>query len=87
MDTKSIATLVDEKIKNMLQQTLESIFLKGETHHIADRHHTKIISAMTGSAIYSAAHYWLIAGKHDRTDLLVDIVRSYVMNGLGLFRK
>ncbi|WP_253300721.1 hypothetical protein [Paenibacillus lautus] len=87
MDTKSIATLVDEKIKNTLQQTLESIFLKGETHHIADPHHTKIISAMTGSAIYSAAHYWLISGEIDRTDLLVDIVRPYVMNGLGLYRK
>ncbi|MCU6793824.1 hypothetical protein OB236_17110 [Paenibacillus sp. WQ 127069] len=52
---------------------------------MADQH-TKIISAMTGSAIYSAAHYWLIVEENDRTDLLVDIARTYVMNGLGLYR-
>lgn len=82
MDSKSIATLVDEKVKKMLQQTIESIFLKGDNHNMADRHHIKIISAMTGSAIYGAAHRWLIVGEKDRTDLLVDIVRPYVMNGL-----
>jgi hypothetical protein len=52
---------------------------------MADQH-TKIISAMTGSAIYSAAHYLLIVEENDRTDLLVDIARTYVMNGLGLYR-
>ncbi|WP_243767692.1 TetR/AcrR family transcriptional regulator [Paenibacillus agricola] len=82
----SQSTAVDEKVKKMLQQIIESIFLKGDSLHIADRHHTKIISAMTGSAIYGAAHYWLIVGEKDRTDLLVDIVRPYVMNGLGLYR-
>lgn len=39
---------------------------------------------MTGSAIYGAAHYWLNAGENNRTDVLVDIARPYVMNGLGL---
>lgn len=85
MDSKSIANLIDEKIKNMLQQTIENILMKGDNHHMTDRHHTKIISAMTGSAIYGAAHYWLIVGENERTDLLVDMVRPYVMNGLGLY--
>lgn len=84
-DSKSIATLVDEKIKKMLQQMIESIFLKGDTIRIEDRHNTKIISAMTGSAIYGAVHYWVMVGENDRTDLLVDIIRPYVMNGLGLY--
>ncbi|AET56877.1 TetR/AcrR family transcriptional regulator [Paenibacillus terrae] len=86
MDSNSMATLVDEKIKKMLQQTIESIFLKGDTPHGADRHHIKIMAAMTGSAIYGAAHYWLNVEEKDRTDVLVDIVRPYVMNGLGLYR-
>lgn len=84
MDSKSIATLVNEKIKKLLQKTIESILLKGDTHHLSDRHHIKIISAMTSSAIYGAAHSWLMVGENDRTDLLIDIVRPYVMNGLGL---
>ncbi|AWV33848.1 TetR/AcrR family transcriptional regulator [Paenibacillus odorifer] len=84
MDSKSIAKLVDEKVKNMLQQIIENIFLKGVNYDIADRQHTKIISAMTGSAIYGAAFSWLIEGEADQTDLLVDIVRPYVMSGLGL---
>ncbi|MDQ0887834.1 AcrR family transcriptional regulator [Paenibacillus sp. V4I9] len=87
MDSKSIAKLVDEKIKKMLQQTIESIFLKGDNHQMVVLHHSKIISAMTGSAIYGAAHCWFMSGENDRTDLLVDIVRPYVMNGLGLYRK
>ncbi|MEK3917823.1 TetR/AcrR family transcriptional regulator [Paenibacillus sp. FSL H7-0331] len=86
MDSNSMATLVDEKIKKMLQQTIENIFLKGDTHHGADRHHIKITAVMTGSAIYGAAHYWLNVEEKDRTDVLVDIVRPYVMNGLGLYR-
>ncbi|MEW9698636.1 TetR/AcrR family transcriptional regulator [Paenibacillus sp. SI8] len=86
MDSNSMATLVDEKIKKMLQQTIESIFLKGDTHHGADRHHIKIMAAMTGSAIYGAAHFWLNVEEKDRTVVLVDIVRPYVMNGLGLYR-
>ncbi|QDP41584.1 TetR/AcrR family transcriptional regulator [Radiobacillus deserti] len=84
MDSKSIATLVNEKIKKLLQQTIESIILKGDTHHLSDSHHIKIISAMTSSAIYGAAHSWLMVGENDRTDLLIDIVHPYVMNGLGL---
>ncbi|MBW7456826.1 TetR/AcrR family transcriptional regulator [Paenibacillus sepulcri] len=86
MDSQSIAKLVDEKVKKMLQQIIEGIFVQGDNHHIADRHHIKIISAMTGAAIYGAAHYWLIVGENNRADLLVDIVRPYVMNGLGLNR-
>jgi len=82
MDSKSIATLVDEKVKKMLQQIIESIFSKG---HYTDRHHKKVISAMTGSAIYGAAHYWLTVGENNRTDLLLEMVRPYVMNGLGLY--
>ncbi|MFD2370072.1 TetR family transcriptional regulator [Brevibacillus gelatini] len=82
MDSKSIAELVDEKVKKMLQQIIESIFSKG---HYTDRRQIKVISAMTGSAIYGAAHYWLTVGENNRTDLLVDMVRPYVMNGLGLY--
>lgn len=84
MDSKSIDTLVHEKVKKMLQQMIESILLNGDIQRMADRQHTKVISTMTGSAIYSAAHYWFISGEKDRTDLLVDTVRSYVMNGLRL---
>jgi AcrR family transcriptional regulator len=84
MDSNSMATLVDEKIKKMLQQTIESIFLKGDARQGVDRNHIKIKAAMTGSAIYGAAHYWLNVGEKDRTDVLIDTVRPYVMNGLGL---
>lgn len=86
MDSKPMATLVDEKIKKMLLQTIESIFLKGAAHLGMDSHSIKVMAAMTGSAIYSAAHYWLNVEDKDRTDGLVDIVRPYVMNGLGLYR-
>src|SRR5471030_1934369 len=86
MDSKSIATLVDEKIRNMLKQMIESIFLKGNTFHTEDNLNIKIISAMTCSAIYSGAYSWFKDGKNDRTDLLVDIVRPYVMNGLDIYR-
>lgn len=84
LDSNTMATLVDEKIKKMLQQTIESIFLKEDTHHGADRHHIKIMAAMTGSAIYGAAHYWLNVEEKVRTNVLVDIVRPYVMNGIAM---
>lgn len=84
-NSKSIATLVDEKIKKMLQQMIESIFLKDNTFCIKDNLNTKIISAMTCSAIYSATYSWFMAGENDRMDLLVDIVRPYVMKGLDLY--
>lgn len=83
MDSKSIASIIDEKIKKLLQQTIESILLNGNTHPMENRH-TTIISAMTGSAIYGAAHSWLTDGENDRTDLLVGIVRPFVMSGLAL---
>lgn len=85
MDRQSIATLIDEKVKKMLQQIIESIFLKGDNHHMADRRYTKIISTMTSSTIYGAAYDWFMIGESDRTDLLIDIVRPYIMNGLGLY--
>jgi AcrR family transcriptional regulator len=85
-NSKSIATLVDEKIKKMLQQMIEGIFLKDNTFCIKDSLNTKIISAMTCSAIYSATYSWFMAGDNDRINLLVDIVRPYVMKGLDLYR-
>lgn len=81
MDSKTMATLVDEKIKKMLQHTIESILLND---YNTDHNHVKIISAMTASAIYGAARNWLTVGENNRTDLLIDIVRPYVMKGLGL---
>ncbi|EHJ00496.1 regulatory protein TetR [Clostridium sp. DL-VIII] len=87
MDSKSIATLVDEKIRNMLKQMLESIFLKGDTFRTKDNLNIKMISAMTCSAIYGGAYSWFKDGENDRTDLLVDIVRPYVMKGLDMYRK
>lgn len=86
MDSKSIATLVDEKIRNMLKQMLESIFLKGHTFRAKDNLNIKMISAMTCSAIYGGAYSWFKDGENDRTDLLVDIVRPYVMKGLDMYR-
>ncbi|MDG0792298.1 TetR/AcrR family transcriptional regulator [Cohnella ginsengisoli] len=86
MDSHSMATLVDEKIKKMLQQTIARIFLKGDLPHGADKHRIQIMAAMTGSAIYGAAHFWLNVEEKDRTDVLVDLVRPYVMNGLGPYR-
>lgn len=83
LDSKSIATFVDDKLKRILQQIIESILLKDVNRRTANRQHTKIISAMTGSAIYGAAHSWLTVGESGRTDLLVDIVRPYVMNSLA----
>ncbi|MEK3836574.1 MULTISPECIES: TetR/AcrR family transcriptional regulator [unclassified Paenibacillus] len=84
IDSNPMAKLVDDKIKKMLQQTIESIFMKGDTCQGADIHHIKIMAAMTGSAIYGAAHYWLNAGESNRPDVLVDVARPYVMHGLGL---
>jgi len=84
-NSKSIATLVDEKIKKMLQQIIEGIFLKGNTFCIKDNLNIKIISAMTCSAIYSATYSWFMAGENDRINLLVDIVHPYVMKGLDLY--
>lgn len=84
MDSKS--TIVDDKVKKMLQQTIESILLKGDNSYQEDRYPAEIASAITSSAIYGAAHYWLTVRKNNRTDLLVDMVRPYVMNGLGLNR-
>lgn len=85
MDSKSIATIVDEKITNMLKQMIEGIFFKGNTFRTEDNLNIKIISAMTCSAIYGGAYSWFKAGENDRTDLLVDIVRPYVMNGLNIY--
>ncbi|ANS73782.1 TetR family transcriptional regulator [Paenibacillus yonginensis] len=79
MDSKSIAALVDEKIKKLLQQIIEGILSKGQNF---DRHQIQIISAMIGSTIYSAAHQWLNVEDNTRTDLLINLVRPYVMKGL-----
>ncbi|MEG6588201.1 TetR/AcrR family transcriptional regulator [Paenibacillus barengoltzii] len=79
MISKSIATLVDEQIKRMLQQIIESLLTKGPAMELRQ---IKIVSAMTASAIYGAAHHWLTVGDKHRTDLLVQMVRPYVMNGL-----
>lgn len=84
MSSNSMATLVDKKIKKMLQQTIENIFLRGDTYPGAERNYLEIMAAMTGSAIYGAAQYWLNAEDKDRVDRLADLVRPYVMNGLGL---
>lgn len=86
MDSKSIATIVDDKIKNMLMQMIENIFLKGDTLSTKDNLNIKVISAMTCSAIYSGAYSWFKDGKNDKPDLLVEIVRPYVMNGLDMYR-
>ncbi|GFZ30069.1 hypothetical protein CSC2_05950 [Clostridium zeae] len=86
LDSKSIATIVDEKIRKMLQQMIENIFSKDATFSTQDNLNIKIISAMTCSAIYSAAYTWLKEGENDRPDLLLDIARTYVMNGLDLCR-
>ncbi|MDD7793470.1 TetR/AcrR family transcriptional regulator [Clostridium sp. 'White wine YQ'] len=85
-NSKSIATLVDNKIKNMLEQTIGDIFSKGNTFSIKDNLNIKIISAMTCSAIYSATYSWFISGENNQINLLVDIVRPYVMKGLDLYR-
>ncbi|NBD24979.1 TetR/AcrR family transcriptional regulator [Paenibacillus glycinis] len=87
MDSKSIASHVDEKIKNMLEQTIEGIFLNEDNRRLPTCDHIKILSAMTSSTIYSAAYRWLTDGEQDRADLLVNIVRPYVMNGLGSYRE
>jgi AcrR family transcriptional regulator len=84
IDSHSMAKLVDEKIKKLLQQTIESILLKMDPRHGAIRHHIKIMAAMTGSTIYGAALYWLHVGEKDDVHVLADLVRPYVLNGLGL---
>ncbi|MGC5772707.1 TetR/AcrR family transcriptional regulator [Paenibacillus pabuli] len=86
MDSKSIASLVDEKIKRMLQQIIENIFSKGEQHLLPNAQHSKIISAMTGSAIYGAAHSWLNVGGSNPAVGLTDLVLPFVMNGLKAYR-
>jgi AcrR family transcriptional regulator len=86
LDSKSIATIVDEKIRQMLQQVIENIFSKDATFSTRDNLNIKIISAMTCSAIYSSAYSWLKEGENDRPDLLLDITRTYVMKGLDIYR-
>lgn len=86
IDSKSMATIVDRKIKEMLRQTILNILLKGDSFYEVDRYNTEIISVMTGSAIYGATLHWLTVGKIDQTDLLLNIVRPYVMSGLKLYR-
>lgn len=86
IDSKSMAALVDDKIKKMLQQTIESILLRGDTPQGVSRHPIKILAAMTASSIFGAAHYWLNIEADDRAGVLVEIVRPYIMNGLGLYR-
>ncbi len=86
MDSKSIATLVDDKIRNMLKERIEGILLKGNTFRIGDDLNLRIISAMTCSAIYGGAYSWFKDGENDRTDLLVDIVRPYVMKRMDMCR-
>ncbi|MBK1813131.1 TetR/AcrR family transcriptional regulator [Clostridium sp. YIM B02505] len=85
LDSKSIATLVDEKIRKMLQQMIENIFSKDATFSTLDNLNIKIISAMTCSAIYSAAYSWLKEGKDNSPDLLLDLASTYVMKGLELY--
>lgn len=41
---------------------------------------------MTCSAIYGAAYSWFRDGKNNKTDLLLDIVRPYIMNSLNIYR-
>lgn len=65
---------------------IESIFLKGDTLSTKDNLNIKVISAMTCSAIYSGAYSWFKDGKNNKPDLLVEIVRPYVMNGLDMYR-
>lgn len=86
LDSKSIATIVDEKIRKMLQQVIETIFSKDATFSMRDNLNIKIISAMTCSAIYSAAYSWLKESEDDSPDLLLDITRTYVMKGLDIYR-
>lgn len=83
MDSKTFATLVDNKVREMLQQLIENIYSRAD-HHGKDRQHITILSAITSSAIYGAAHDWLTVGDNHRIDTLIDIVRPYVMKGLGL---
>lgn len=87
MDSKSIAKLVDDKIKQMLEQTIQNILIKDDHYDFPDNGSIKIISAMTSSAIYSAAYRWFMDGENARMDLLLKIVRPYVMNGLGRYLK
>ncbi|MZK50928.1 TetR/AcrR family transcriptional regulator [Clostridium beijerinckii] len=85
-DSKSIGTIVDEKIKKMLQETIGNIFLKDKTFRIEDDINTKIISAMTCSAIYGAAYSWFRDGKNNQIDVLLAIVRPYIMNSFNIYR-
>ena len=86
MSSREFAKIVDEKIKKMLEQTIESVFLKEATRQTIVHHRIKILSAMTSSAIYGAAYSWFRDSATDRDHLLVDIVRPYVMKGLDLYR-
>ena len=83
-DSNPLATLIDDKIKKMLQHTLASIFLKRDRQQGTQGQSIQIMAAMTGAAIYGAAFYWFTVEKTEHADGLVDVVRPYVMNGLGL---
>ncbi|MFC3804400.1 TetR/AcrR family transcriptional regulator [Cohnella sp. GCM10012308] len=82
MDSKSNCSASGRKGKENVAANHRKHFSKGLS---SDNRRTKIISAMTGAAIYGAAHDWLTVGENNRTDILIDLVRPYVMNGLGLY--
>ncbi|MDO3412494.1 TetR family transcriptional regulator [Saccharibacillus sp. CPCC 101409] len=83
MDSKSIATLVDRKMKSMLQETIETILLRTEDIAPANRRRAKMAAAITGAAIYSAAYEWLTIGDDDSTGPLVETTLPYIMNGMN----
>jgi len=79
LDSKSIATLVDSQIKGMLQKTIENILSKEKENH----QYIEILAAITSAAIYSATYEWFRLEKNSHADLLLDIVRPYIMRGLS----
>lgn len=84
-DSHVMYTLVDKKMRYILEQTIEDILLKDSSQKNQDRQNISLMAVMAGSAIYGAAQHWYnVEGQFERV-IPVDFITSYVMSGLKLY--
>lgn len=77
MDAESIASLVDDKVKDILQQTIEGLLLQSTKVP----RNPKLVAAMTGATIYGAALYWVKTNQSGNISELAEVVTPYVITG------
>lgn len=85
MEHQSVAAIIDEKIKSLLNKIIESILLKNENYKKRTDIDISLIAAMMSSTLYSAVYYWTIIKENHSIDDLSRFVSPYVLNGLTFF--